>query len=401
MIGASRRAVSVLFFVNGLVLASWVASIPYVKARHALDEGLLGLVLLAMGLGAVVALPLGGWIVARLGSRFASAAAAIAFCLVLPLLLWGERLELVIVALALFGVLNGTLDIAMNTQAVEVERAVARPIMSSFHALFSLGGVAGAAVAALAPGRGVEPQAHVLGIAAAAMLAVAVTMRDLLPSSACRECPPALNIRPPRALVPLGLLALLGLLAEGAVADWSAVYTRESLDASATIAAYAFGAFSMAMAAGRLAGGALARRLGRNVLLRASATVAAAGLAGSLVVGHPAVAVVGFGLVGLGIANIIPLLFSAAAAQSGLPTSTALAAVASIGYLGYLAGPPLIGLVAHVIGLAGGLGIVCVACAIVAVSSRVVGDSRRVTAPSDIRGGVVSQYSSSGGTSHA
>ncbi len=382
---------AVLFFVNGLVLASWVANIPYVKGRHALDEGLLGLVLLAMGVGAVVALPVGGWIVARLGSRVASAAVAIAFGLVLPLPLWSQRLELVIVALALFGVLNGTLDIAMNTQAVEVERHVARPIMSSFHALFSFGGVAGAAVAALALGRGVEPRLHVLGVTAAAVLAVVVTARDLVPSSACRECPPSLSIRPPRALVPLGLLALLGLLAEGAVADWSAVYTRETLRASPTIAAYAFAAFSLAMAGGRLAGDVLARRLRRRVLLRASAMLAAAGLGGALVVGHPASAVVGFALVGLGIANIIPLLFSVAATQSQMPTPAALAAVAWIGYLGYLAGPPLIGVVAHVIGLAGGLGIVCVACAIVAMSSRVVRDSGRGSAPASRPSIVASQ----------
>ena len=179
----------------------------------------------------------------------------------------------------------------------------------------------------------------------------------------------ALPVRGVTIQSPLGILALLGLLAEGAMADWGAVYLHDTLGSSPSVAALGFAAFSLAMAAGRFSGDVMVGRLGPRRVLRGSSAVAAVGLGAALLVGQPAVGVVGCALVGLGIANVIPVLFSAAARVPGVPPGQALAAVATTGYLGFLAGPPLIGVVAEAAGLVAGLGLVSGACAFVALKA--------------------------------
>jgi fucose permease len=238
--------------------------------------------------------------------------------------------------------------------------------MSSLHALFSVGGVAGALLAAGAMGAGVSDAGHVLGAALLALAAAALALPRLTLEPRQRGAIGPALVRPPRALLGLGFLAFVGLLAEGAMADWSAVYLHDTLGASAALAAVGFAAFSLAMAAGRFAGDAATRRVGPRAVLRASGAVAAAGLGSALLVGRPAAGIAGCALVGLGIANIVPILFSAAARGSGVEPGRALAAVATIGYLGFLCGPPLIGAVAEVAGLTVGLALVSAAGALVA-----------------------------------
>jgi len=285
------------------VLASWVAHIPTVKSQHGIADGGLGLVLLSMAVGSVLTLPIAGWLIARWGSRVMTTAAALAFSLALPLPVISPTVSLAVLTLALLGACNALLDVSINAQAVAIEEGYRRPILSSFHGLFSVGGVAGAS------------------------------------------------------------------LASGAMADWSAVYLHDTLGAPPAMAATGFAAFSLAMAAGRFGGDALARRLGPRLLLRTSAAVAAAGLGGALLLGRTPAAIVGFGLVGLGIANVIPVLFSAAGRVPGTPRGTALAAVATTGYGGYLVGPPLIGLAAEGTSLPVALGILCAACALIAAGA--------------------------------
>jgi MFS family permease len=371
----NRLAVSVLFFVNGAVLASWLPHIPAVKARLTSGDGQLGVVLLAMAAGAVVALPGAGWLIGRLGSRVVSSVAAAVLCLAMPLPVLSPSLPVLVLALAVLGAFNALLDVSMNAQAAAVEQRTGRAVMSSFHALFSLGGVVGALLAGAAMTAGVGDVAHVVAAALLALAAVGAALPNLLPAGPNRASTGPALARPSRALLGLGLLALLGLLAEGAMADWSAVYLHDTLGASPAVAAVGFAAFSLAMAAGRFAGDVLVGRLGARAVLRASSAVAAGGLGGALLIGHPAAGIVGCALVGLGIANIIPVLFSAAARVPGVAPGRALAAVATTGYLGFLAGPPLIGLVAEVAGLAIGLGLVCAACAVIAVRSRALSDA--------------------------
>ena len=364
---SARLAVATLFFVNGAVLASWLPHIPAVKARLTSGDGQLGLVLLAMAAGAVVALPTAGWLIGLVGSRVLSSAAALALCVAMPLPVLSASLPALVAALALLGACNGLLDVSMNAQAAEVEQRVGRPIMSSFHALFSLGGVAGALLAGAAMALRVGDVAHVGLSAAVGLAAVSLAVPWLVPSGPARS-PTGLTLaRPSGALVALGILALLGLLAEGAMGDWSAVYLRDTVGASSSVAAVGFAAFSLAMAAGRLAGDALVGRLGPRRVVRGSSVVAAGGLAAALLLGQAAIGVAGCALVGFGIANVIPVLFSTASRVPGVRSGQALAAVATMGYLGFLAGPPLIGLVSEAAGLAAGLGLVSGACAFVAV----------------------------------
>jgi MFS family permease len=365
----SRSAVAVFFFINGAALASWVPHIPAIKSRHMMSDGQLGLVLLSMAAGSVVALPVAGWLVGRLGSRVMTAAAGLALCLALPLPVASPSVALLSLSLALLGACNGLLDVSMNAQAAEVEQRVGRPIMSSFHALFSLGGVAGALLAGGAMAVGIGDVAHVRMSAFVALSAAVVALPGLARSRAAGDHAGPTVARPSGTLLTLGILALLGLMAEGAMADWSAVYLHDTLGSSPSVAAVGFAAFSLAMAAGRFTGDALVGRLGPRRVLRGSSAVAAVGLGTALLLGHPAIGVVGCALVGLGIANIIPVLFSAAARVPGVPPGQALAAVATTGYLGFLAGPPLIGVVAEAAGLAVGLGLVSGACAFVALKA--------------------------------
>ena len=363
----SRLAVATIFFVNGAVLASWVAHIPAVKQRHGIGDGSLGFVLLFMALGAVLALPLGGWLVDRFGSRLITSLAALVFCLALPWPLLSRDVTCLVTALVLLGACNAVLDVSMNAQAVAVELRYQRSIMSSFHALWSLGGVVGAALSGLAMSLDALPERYLVATAIVAAAFVSGTLGWLVPSEPRRDGVAPIVGPPSRRLLGLGLVAFLGLLAEGAMGDWSAVYLHDALGQSGAAAATGFAAFSLAMAVGRLGGDRLADGLGPRALLRASGAVAAAGLGVALIAGEPRVALAGFAAVGLGIANIIPVTFRSAGRVSDVPAGTALAAVATTGYLGYLAGPPLIGLVAETTSLPLGLGIVSACCALVAV----------------------------------
>jgi len=385
----ARRAVSICFLLNGLVLASWLPHIPELKSRLALSDGRLGFLLLAMAVGAVAALPTAGWLIARFGSGAVTRVSAAALSLAVTLPMVSPGVVASAAALAVLGICNAVLDVAMNAQAVLVEKDYGRPIMSSFHALFSLGGLLGAGGASLAMVAGLNAITHLALVALLGLAAIVLAAPHLVPTSRSPGLAQAGFVVPPAAFLSLGLLAFCALLVEGAIGDWSAVYLRDSLGTSAAIAAMGFAAFSLAMALGRLAGDALARRLGGPRLLRVSGSLAAVGLSVALVVGQPSIAVLGFGLVGLGMANLIPVLFSAAG-RTGAHAGTAIAAVATAGYLGYLAGPPLIGLAADAAGLPTALGIVCAACALVAVGAALIPPPRDLPTPPAARGAVTS-----------
>jgi len=375
----SRWAVSVIFFINGVILASWVPHIPAVKQYLRIGDGELGLVLLAMAAGAVCALTAAGWFVRRFGSRAMTTTAAIGLCLMLPLPVLSPSVPFVALSLLLLGACNGTLDVAMNAQAVMVERRYARPIMSSFHGLFSVGGLVGAACAGLVMWLGALPVQHVVATTIVALMLVGVALPSLLSESAGERSTRPAFARPTGRLRQLGLLAFAALLTEGAMADWSAVYLRDSLASSAVLAAGGFAACSMMMAVGRFAGDRVVGAFGAATVLRASAIFAAAGLGLALLIGTPIAAIIGCGMVGLGIANAIPILFSRAGNVPGIDPAMGLAAVATTGYVGFLTGPPFIGLVAELATLRLALGLVVACCALIALYA---GAATAVTPPS-------------------
>jgi Na+/melibiose symporter-like transporter len=292
-----------------------------------------------------------------------------AFCLALPLPVISPNIFLLCLSLGLFGACNSTLDVSMNAQAIAVERCYQRAIMSSFHGLFSLGGLVGAALAGLAMSFNTGSVQHVVTATILSLVLATLVLPGLLPSEPQQQKTGPTFVKPTGALLRLGSLAFLGLLAEGSMADWSAVYLQHVLKTSSAVAATGFAAFSLMMAAGRFGGDALVNRFGPSLLLRGSSLLAAGGLGLGVLIGEPLIAIVGFGFVGLGIANIIPVLFSAAGRVRGIPPGIALAAVASTGYFGFLAGPPLIGLTAELTNLTIGLGLVSVCCTLIAVAS--------------------------------
>jgi MFS family permease len=371
---AARLAVLGIFFLNGLALASWVVRIPAVQEKLTLSEGLLGLALLGAAVGALAAMPATGWLVARVGSRPVVGVTGLLLCgsLILPAL--APNLALLVVSLVMLGASNGAMDVSMNAQAVAVEKRYGQPIMSSFHAAFSLGGLAGAAGGGVVASLGVGLLPHLAGIAALTAAAVVVAYRAMLPGDADRggDGEPAFA-RPTRALAGLGIISFCVLLGEGAMADWSAVYLNGPLGTGPGFAAAGYAAFSVAMAAGRLFGDRLAQRFGPVWLVRAGAAVAAVGLGLSLAVGDPLFALVGFASAGVGFSIIFPAALSAAGRTKGTTAGPAIAAVATAGYFGFLVGPPSIGFVAELTGLGGALYIVVALSAAIVLLAGSVG----------------------------
>lgn len=366
---AARWSLAALFFSNGAVFANWAARVPAVQAKLGLDNGVLGMALLAAAAGALVAMPGAGWLVARFGCRPVSRILALFNCFTLPWLALAPSLPWLVVALFVFGAGHGGMDVAINAQAVAVEqRYGGRPIMSSFHALWSTGGLVGAGCGGLLAGWGTGLTAHFVGVAlASGALVLAVSPRlwpasnDAVGSAAFPvPAPAAPAVVAPRRLLllGLGLITFCVLLGEGAMADWSAVFLRRSLGTSEGLAAAGYAAFSLAMAAGRFAGDGVIARLGPVRTSRVGGALGVAGMALALGVAQPWAVLAGFAAVGLGFAAVVPIAFSAAGSVPGVSPGAGISTVSTVGYLGFLVGPPIIGLVAEASSLRAALGIV-------------------------------------------
>jgi predicted MFS family arabinose efflux permease len=356
---AARRAVTVIFLFNGLLFGAWATRIPAVKGRLELSDGELGLALGLVAVGALLAMPLSGWLSARGGSRRTTRLAFVCFCVALPLPVLAPTYGLLMVGTLLAGAAGGGLDVAMNAHGVAVEQRHPRPILSSFHAAFSLGGLFGALTGALAAGLDIDVRVHVTALAVLALGLGLSQTRHLLPADADhagKEAGPLLAL-PPRALWAVGAVAFCSLIAEGAAADWSAVYVRESLEATASVAALSFVAFSATMTLGRMIGDRLTSIWGPVALVRGGGLLSAVGVGGALVIGHPVAALVGFACLGAGLAVMVPVVFRAGAQLPGVTSGIGIAAVSTMGYSGFLLGPPVIGGVAELTSLPLALGL--------------------------------------------
>jgi MFS family permease len=373
-------AIAVVFAANGAMFGNWAVRIPDVKLGLDLSEASLGGALLVPAAGALVSMPLAGALCVRYGSRSTTVASTLFFVLVPSLLGVAPSLPWLVPALFAFGVAYGGLDVAMNAQAVTVERAVGRPVMSSFHGAFSAGALVGSLTGALAAAAGLPLSVH-LGITGLVLLAVAGPLLPaLLPDPRIQGAQPGpLFAWPTGRLLPLAVIALAVLLAEGAVADWSAVHLRQELGAAPGTAGLAFTAFSLTMVAGRLLGDRVVAAWGRVRTVRVSALVATAG--GVVVVLAPWVAAVvaGYAAMGVGLACLVPLVFMAAAGDEA-DAGPALAAVSTPGYLGFLLGPPVIGGLAEVLDLGTALALLPVLLAGVALLAGRTAPSRMISA---------------------
>ncbi|GAC1479698.1 MAG: MFS transporter [Acetobacteraceae bacterium] len=358
-----------MFLANGAGFGAWAASIPAVKQALGLSASALGAALLAVAAGAMLAMPLAGWLGARGIPRLLSWT-GLAVMLALPGPGLAPSLFLLAPALLLMGAAAGSMDVCMNARAAEVERAGGHPIMSSFHAAFSLGGLLGTALVALAAWLGAGRAAGLL--ATAALIAAATAAHALLDPKPDLAQPDGAGAAPrlawpSRALAGIGALCLLAFFAEGAIADWSGVFLAQVAHFPPPLASAGFAAFSAAMVIGRLAGDWAVRRHGPTKTLRLGALTAAAGIA--LAIAIPIAGPAGFFLVGLGAANLAPILFTAAG-RAGTATSTGVAAVATLGYAGMLLGPPAIGLLADQTSLRAALALLILALTAIALRAR-------------------------------
>nr|BBH92317.1 MFS transporter [Thermogemmatispora argillosa] len=352
--------------MNGVLLATWAARIPAVQARLALAPAALGSVLFGGAAGALAGMSGGGYLAARYGSRRTVILATLSLCLMLTLVAVVPSLPLLIAAAALFGASAGAMDVSMNTQGVAVERLYGRPILNSFHACFSLGSLGGSVLGGLIAGYGISLLPHFGGVALVGALLTLCAIPALLPSShdqpasESAEGRRVLFARPSRATLALGLIAFCSLFGEGAMADWSALYLNSNLHSGAGLAPIGYAAFSVTMMVSRSVGDTLTARLGAALMVRLGGLLAASGLALVLFSPWLLLALAGFALIGCGLGVVFPLTLSAAGhlAGQGQATSTALAAVATCGYTGLMAGPPTIGFLASLMGLRLALGII-------------------------------------------
>jgi MFS family permease len=367
----ARSAVTAIFLLNGLIFGAWAARIPAVRDRVGLSDGELGIVLACAAVGSILAMPIAGGRAARIGSRRATRAAFALVCLAIGLIALAPSLP-VLCALAFFyGASMGSLDVSMNAHGVAVERRYGRAILASFHAAFSIGGLAGGVLGALSAAVGLDVRAQ-LGLTAVASAAIGLTWsRRFLGADedAVGRAEPVF-VRPPRRLLALGALAFACLLIEGASADWSAVYLRDELGTTAAIAAIGFTAFSVTMTLGRIFGDRLVDRFGPEAIVRAGGGVAAVGFGLSLLAAAPVPAIVGFACLGAGMSGVVPIVFRASGQVPGMAPGVGLAAVSSTGYLGFLVGPPTIGGLAELIGLPAALGVLVLLALAVALLAR-------------------------------
>jgi predicted MFS family arabinose efflux permease len=341
---AGLRATNAMFLVCGAATSSWAPMVPFAKARAGVDEGTLGLILLAFGGGSIVTMPLAGAAIHRWGSRRVVTGAALAACGILPLLTIAPTAALVAGALFAFGGALGALDVAMNSQAIAIQAALGRPIMSGVHARFSVGGLVGAATLTVLLRLGLALPLAAIAIAVGLAALTLASRPRLLPDRGTPGA--AFTLVPSPRVMALGALCFISFLAEGAVLDWSAVFLRDLRHVDVAVAGMGYAIFSVAMVAGRLTGDPLTHRFGAKRMLAIGAAVAAAGFVTVAGVPGVAAALAGFVLIGFGAANIVPVLFSASGSVPGVPPSIALAGVTTIAYAGLLLGPALIGFVA-------------------------------------------------------
>jgi predicted MFS family arabinose efflux permease len=335
----------IVFFIAGFGMAAWAPLVPFAKIRANIDDGLLGLLLLCLGVGSIVAMPLAGALAARLGCRLVIAFSTGLLCLTLPLLASVSALPQLVASLLIFGAGVGCLDVSMNIQAVIVERASGQTMMSGFHGLFSLGGIAGAAGVTMLLGAGASPLTAVCWVVAAIVVALGLSVSHLLPYGSKTEGP-AFAI-PHGIVLFIGALCFILFLTEGAVLDWSAVFLTSVRGMDASHAGLGYAAFAFTMTIGRLTGDRVVRRVGPIRIVILGALCAAGGIALATLIPSWQMALLGYALVGVGCSNIVPVLFSSVGRQTVMPENVAVPAITTLGYAGILVGPAAIGFVSH------------------------------------------------------
>ena len=352
--GIGRWAIAAMFGANGMVMGAWAPQIPLLLPRHRIDESTLGLLILGLGIGAVGSMLYSGRLIAAYGARRVVTVFGALLVPVLPMVVFAPNVALLALAMAAMGAVVGCMDVAMNANAVQVEQRLGRAIMSSSHGFWSLGGFVGGALGGLVLAR-IGAGGQALMVAGVVAVMVACAARFVIPDHAA---PPVTDQpREKTALFPrhailwiLGAMALFSMVPEGAVLDWAALYLAEELDAGLATSGLAFGLFSATMAVMRFAGDGIRNRFGAVRTLRVSGLLGAAGMLMAALAPNDVMALAGFAISGLGVANTVPILFSAAGNQSGIAPGAGIATVTMLGYCGILVAPSSIGFIAEAVG---------------------------------------------------
>ena len=367
---AQAHATRIAFFIAGFGMAAWAPLVPFAKERLAVADATLGTLLLCLGAGSIIAMPFAGLLTSRAGCRRVLILSILVVCATLPLLAHLSTVVGLGAALFLFGAGMGALDCTMNIQAIILERDSGRTMMSGFHGLFSVGGVAGAGGMSVLLTLGLSPALATWIVVTTIVLLLVLSARFFLPYGG-RSSGPAFALAHGVVLF-IGVLCFILFLTEGAVLDWSAVFLTDVRGMAPAHAGLGYAAFAATMTVGRLTGDRIVVRLGSKAIVIGGSLIAAAGLALATLVPFWAAAIIGYALVGVGCSNIVPVMFSLAGKQDEMPESIAVPAITTMGYAGILLGPAFIGYVAHASSLGVALLIVAVMLVGVAVSARML-----------------------------
>jgi MFS family permease len=343
-----RIAVNIAFFVNGFVFANWVARLPRIQELFNADDGTIGLVLLSSAIGAVGAMPFAGWAIHKLGSRGITIFSASLYCVLVPAISIVPNLTSLIALYFFMGIATGILDVAMNAQAILVEQEYRRSIITSFHAFFSIGMMIGAAVAALFTNLKVDLLNHLSIVSGISLVAIIWMQKNLVhdsPDPALQHDGPAFRL-PNKSLVSIGIITFCGMIGEGALSDWSVNYMENIALASKAFAPLGLSAFATAMTIGRIFGDRVRTKYGDKKMIVSGGLLSIMGLTLAVMFALPSVTIVGFFLVGIGLSSIVPIAYSIAGNVKGLPAGVGIAMVTTVGYAGFLFGPPVIGFIA-------------------------------------------------------
>jgi MFS family permease len=356
----NRIAVKIAFFLNGFIYANWVSRLPRIQELYHADNGTIGIVLLALSVGAVLAMPFTGWIIIKHGSRRITLFSVIGYCALVPFIPVLPGIVSLVILYFIMGILTGMLDVAMNAQAVMVEQQYRKPIMTSFHALFSVGMALGAWSGALFTELGFELVQHLSTIVIVSLIAAFWVSRNLIndkPDRSIVQDGPLFRI-PNKTLFSIGIIAFCCMMGEGAMADWTVNYMENVALSTPAFAPIALSAFATTMTVGRIFGDKVRASQGDTWLIISGGIMSTLGLSMALLIPDPYVSLVGFSLVGLGLSTIVPITYSIAGNVRDLAPGVGLAMVTTVGYSGFLFGPPVIGFIADIYSLRVGLSVV-------------------------------------------
>ncbi|MBW8683836.1 MFS transporter [Chitinophaga rhizophila] len=342
-----RIAASIFFFIAGLTYSSWACRIHDIKAIFQLSNAGLGSVLFALPIGLMVSLPVSGWLVTRMGSRKVLISAGLLFPLMLAAIGLAPGIWQLVLLLFCFGFMNNLFEISMNTQAVGIEALYGRSIMASFHGLWSLAGFAGVGIGTVAISLEMPVLYHFVFICGLSWLLVLAAYRYLLPADEAADSSQPIFAKPDSSILKLGLIAFSSLVTEGTMFDWSGIYFQKTVAAPEHLTTVGYIAFMSTMAGGRFVADRFVTKLGTKRVLQISGMMTTSGLLIAICLPYLVTATIGFLLVGIGVSSVVPLVLALAGKSKTLAPGVAIAAVSTVGFLGFLLGPPLIGFIAE------------------------------------------------------